>query len=120
VAYATVDESCRAAIGGAGFHLIPDCNASQKLRMLRCAAAMFLLLLRVRPDVVISTGAAPGFFALLFARWLGAETIWVDSMANSEELSLAGRMVQPYATLWLTQWENLASNTGPTYRGSVL
>jgi hypothetical protein len=81
---------------------------------------MFLLLLRVRPDVVISTGAAPGFFALLFARWMGAETIWVDSMANADELSMAGRMVRPYATLWLTQWRHLASNAGPSYRGSIL
>ena len=29
---------------------------------------MALALVRVRPDVVVSTGAAPGYFAILLAR----------------------------------------------------
>jgi hypothetical protein len=81
---------------------------------------VLLLLLRVRPDVVISTGAAPGYFALRLGRILGARTVWVDSVANAEELSMSGRMAGKYADLWLTQWEHLAEKGGPMFKGSVL
>ena len=47
----------------------------------------FLVVLRERPDVVVSTGAAPGYFALRFGRLFGARTLWLESIANVEELS---------------------------------
>jgi hypothetical protein len=75
--------------------------------------------LRERPDVVLSTGAAPGFFALLFGRLLGARTIWLDSIANIEELSMSGRMARRHADLWLTQWPHLARPDGPECAGRV-
>lgn len=61
-----------------------------------------------RPDVVISTGAAPGAVALFLGKVLGATTIWIESIANSEELSLSGRLARGFADVMLTQWEHLA------------
>nr|WP_183627691.1 UDP-N-acetylglucosamine--LPS N-acetylglucosamine transferase [Novosphingobium sediminicola] len=61
-----------------------------------------------QPDVVITTGAAPGVIALLVGKILGATTIWTDSIANSEELSLSGKIAKCFADLRLTQWEHLA------------
>jgi hypothetical protein len=78
------------------------------------------LLIRVRPDVVVSTGAALGYFAVRFGRWFGARTIWVDSVANAEELSMSGQMAGRHADLWLTQWPHLAREQGPAFLGSVL
>src|SRR5688572_14123026 len=83
VTYATVRPSYRADIDSSPFHVIPECNRSHKLRMLRCAFSVMVLLLRLRPDVVVSTGAAPGYFGIRFGRWLGIRTIWVDSVANA-------------------------------------
>jgi hypothetical protein len=120
VAYATVRKSYRSEIDQGRFYVIPDCNRSQKLRVLWCASAVLVLVLRIRPDVVSSTGAAPGYFAIRFGRWLGAETIWVDSVANAEELSMSGRKAGSHARLWLTQWRHLAAPDGPAFRGSVL
>lgn len=60
---------------------------------------MFLIVLLHRPDIVISTGAAPGFFALLFGKLLGARTIWIDSIANAEQLSVSGQKVKLFADL---------------------
>jgi hypothetical protein len=51
---------------------------------------------------------------------LGARTIWIDSIANVEELSLSGRRIGKHAHLWLTQWPHLAAPGGPRYEGSVL
>ncbi len=102
------------------FFTVPDASRWNKLRLLYQLLKMATILLRVRPQVVISTGAAPGYFALRIGKLLGARTIWVDSIANAEELSMAGRIVQPYADLWLTQWEHLARPEGPQHKGSVL
>ena len=105
---------------GARFHAVRDANQWNKLALALMAAQVLWLVLRVRPDVVVSTGAAPGYFAVRFGRMIGARTIWVDSIANAEELSLAGRMASRHAHVWLTQWPTLAGPHGPQYRGSVL
>ena len=120
VTFITVNEGYRADIGAASFRLIPDANRSSKVNLLRCAVAVFWRLLWLRPDVVVSTGAAPGYFGIRIGRLLGARTIWVDSVANVEELSMSGRRIGPHSDLWLTQWPHLARPEGPHYLGSVL
>lgn len=62
-----------------------------------------------RPDVIVSTGAAPGAIAVYIAKLYGIRTIWIDSVANCDELSLSGRAVRYVADLCLTQWPHLAS-----------
>lgn len=120
VLYATVNEAYRSDVKGARFRVIPDSNRWNKLALLRTAYAIIRLLLEERPQVVVSTGAAPGFFAVCFAKLLGARTIWLDSVANAEELSQSGSKVGKFADLWLTQWPHLATTEGPSYKGSVL
>ena len=65
--------------------------------------------MRVRPDVIISTGASLGFFAFKAGQLMGSKTIWVDSIANVEQISLTGKKVKNCSDVWLTQWEHLAS-----------
>ena len=103
-----------------GFYVIPEANRWQKLRLVRQFLRIVWLVLRIRPDAIVSTGAAPGYFALRLGRLIGARTIWVDSIANAEELSLSGRRAGRHATLWLTQWPHLEGPDGPHYEGAVL
>lgn len=102
------------------FHTVTDANRWQKTRLLRQLWQILRILLHERPDVVVTTGAAAGYFALRLGRLLGARTVWIDSIANAEELSLSGRKAGRYADLWLTQWPHLAEEGGPDYRGSVI
>jgi UDP-N-acetylglucosamine:LPS N-acetylglucosamine transferase len=119
-AYATVDAAYRPDVGADRFHIVPDATRWERLALLRLALRMAWIVLRERPDVVITTGAAPGYFALLFGRLLGARTVWLDSMANVDRLSLAGEKAQRFADMWMTQWPDLAmSSEGPIFRGSV-
>jgi len=99
---------------------VADANLDSKPRLVLLFVQLLILHLRVRPDVVISTGAAPGFFALMIGKCLGSRTVWLDSIANAEELSLSGQKVRRFADLWLTQWQELATEDGPSYRGRVL
>jgi UDP-N-acetylglucosamine:LPS N-acetylglucosamine transferase len=120
VVFATVREGYREDVSGADFRVIPDANRWNKIALLRCAIGIFWLLLKVRPDVVISTGAAPGYFGVRFGKWLGARVIWVDSVANAEELSMSGQKAGSFVDLWLTQWPHLANENGLKCLGSVL
>ena len=91
------------------FVLVPDASRWNKLKLAWSALRVLVALVRVRPDVVISTGAAPGYFAILFARLVGARSVWLDSIANAEELSMSGQKATRIATLTLTQWPELGA-----------
>ncbi len=115
--------------GGRGsdqrFYVVPDANRSRKLDLVHQVAAVGRVVLRERPTVVITTGASVGFFALVVAKMIGSRTVWLDSVANADELSLSGKRAGRFADLWLTQWPDLAKGQaglkdGPSYRGSVL
>jgi UDP-N-acetylglucosamine:LPS N-acetylglucosamine transferase len=120
VTFVTVHEGYRNEVAGAKFRIVPDSNLSNKRALLRTALAVWLVLLKERPEIVLSTGAAPGFFGVWFGKLLGARSIWVDSVANVDVLSVSGQWIGRHADLWLTQWPHLAGNQGPQFRGSVL
>lgn len=120
VTYATVRDGYRLEVAGEDFRLIPDSNRWNKLAVLRCALAVLRLVWQVRPDVVITTGAAPGYFGVRIGKLLGARVIWVDSVANVEELSMSGAKAGTFVDLWLTQWPHLAREGGPQCFGNVL
>ncbi|MEW6252351.1 MAG: UDP-N-acetylglucosamine--LPS N-acetylglucosamine transferase [Planctomycetota bacterium] len=120
VTYATVARAYAADVPGCRFRAIPDATQWNKLRLLWLAFRVLLLVLRERPDVIVSTGAAPGYFALRLGKLLRARTVWLDSIANVETLSLAGRLAGRYADLWLTQWPHLARPAGPHFLGGTV
>jgi UDP-N-acetylglucosamine:LPS N-acetylglucosamine transferase len=120
VLFVTVSKAYRTDVPGERFRCIPDATRWNKLKLVWMAAKLALIMLREWPDVVISTGAAPGYFAMRLGRLMRAKTIWIDSIANIEQLSLSGQMVCGKANLVLTQWPHLAQADAPLYRGSVL
>lgn len=120
VTYASVSVDGKQDVRGAPFILVPDATRWNKWGLIRLAFAVLWLLLRVRPDVVVTTGAAPGLMAIMLARLFGSRTVWIDSIANVECMSLSGQKARRFADLWLTQWEHLAQDGGPECRGAVL
>jgi UDP-N-acetylglucosamine:LPS N-acetylglucosamine transferase len=82
-------------------------------------ATLASVVIRVRPHVVITTGAAPGYVAIRLAKLLGARTMFIDSVANARELSLSAKLAEGHADRLLTQWPSVATSTGADYAGSV-
>lgn len=120
IIYLTTEKSCKSQVPGKDFYNVIDAALDKKVKLILLALEVFWIILKVRPHVVVSTGAAPGFFALMFGKLLGAKTIWVDSIANAEKMSVSGKKVKPFADLWLTQWQHIAHENGPFYMGNVL
>lgn len=109
-----------AEVGEAPYYRIPEANRDTPVRLFRAAVDIFVILCKYRPHVVVTTGAAPGAIAVLAGKALGARTIWIDSIANVERISMSGRVVRPFADLWLTQWEHLAQPRGPRWVGATV
>lgn len=120
IAYLTVESTYRPEVGESRFHVVLDATRWNKLKLLCMLAQIAWVIAKERPDVVISTGAAPGYFAIRLGKLAGARTMWVDSIANVEQLSLSGQKIMKHADRCLTQWAHLAGPDGPEYAGAVL
>lgn len=118
--YVTVRPDYIKDIKNGVLHVVRDATQWNPVGVAILAMQIFCLVAKVRPDIVVSTGAAPGYFAVRFGKLFGARTIWIDSLANVERLSKAGLLAEKYADLWLTQWPELARPAGPHYAGQVI
>jgi UDP-N-acetylglucosamine:LPS N-acetylglucosamine transferase len=120
VTFVTVHDFYRFQVPEYRFYTVNDATRWNKFGLIRMTWKLAWITWKEKPEVVVSTGAAPGYIALRLARLMGARTIWLDSIANVERLSMSGQRIGRYADLWLTQWAHLARAEGPHYAGSVL
>lgn len=120
VTYATTLQGLPEEFGAHPAVIVPDANRNEKLAILKAGIRIGWLVLGLRPHVVISTGALPGVMALALGRLIGAKTVWIDSVANAEEMSMSGRLARRFATHWLSQWDHVARAEGADCIGSVL
>lgn len=120
VTYASVEKEAARDVQGHRFFRFPDANRERKVALVFQIARIAWIFLRVRPQVVVTTGASCGYLAVRFGRLLGARTLFIDSIANAEKMSLSAQLALRHANLTLTQWPNLQSPHGPQYHGSVI
>lgn len=120
VHYVSTDLNLSAIETHKDISVVIDADLDNKFKLLLLSIQVAILVIRKRPDCVISTGAAPGYFAVLFGKLIGAKTIWVDSMANYSELSVSGKHASKICDLCLTQWPKLADNKRIKHLGSLL
>ncbi len=102
-------------------YTVGESNHTQPFRVMRTLVRCMVILLRERPDVVVSTGAAHGCICSLICKLMRGRIVWVDSIANVERLSLSGRIVRPIADLCITQWPRLSEKDPLTeYHGQII
>jgi len=119
IMFASTKESFADTVEGFPFYCIPDINRNEKLKFPNTVYKIFLLIKSIKPNVIISTGALPGLITLAAGKLFGAKTIWVDSIANVEELSLSGKIASRFADRTYTQWPHLADEKC-MFHGNVL
>ncbi len=87
--------------GGRVYHL---CHPRRSpLRFLVNLVQAFFVVLRERPRLAISTGADVAFATLLWAKLFGARVLFIET-GGTLEPSLTGRLVYPFADLFVVQW----------------
>jgi UDP-N-acetylglucosamine:LPS N-acetylglucosamine transferase len=120
VEYACTDAGRAADVPPGRFHVLTDANKQTPWRLVACAFQVMRLVVGSRPRVIISTGAAPGLIAIVCGKLIGARAVWLDIFGLVDRMTLSGRMVKPFADLYLVQWPHLAKPDGPHFRGSLL
>lgn len=120
VTYVTTDIRLPQKSGFSKYIEVDDYNQDQPIKVLIGFFKMLSIFWKTRPDVVISTGAAPGLVAMVCGRAFRAKTIWIDSIANTKQLSLSGRLAKRICHLILSQWPEVANQNECSYKGSVL
>ena len=119
VTYATVHAASAVDVAPAKLLTFRDVSRADWWRLPLAAWDAARILLAVRPQVIVTTGALPPLVLLTLARPFGIRTLWVDSIANSEVLSGSGRHAGKVASAVVTQWPQLAE-PGVEHWGSVL
>ena len=120
VLYMTTKDGIAQQSGASPFVIVPDCNRNQPIAVAHSFFSITKVILRYKPQIIITTGAMPGFLALVIGYLLRSKTIWIDSFANPEVMTMSGKYSKKIATLCLVQWEDLAKREGVEYAGRVI
>lgn len=62
---------------------------------------------KIKPDVVITTGTHTAVPMCYIVKLFRKKVIYIETFANIETKTLAGRMVYPIADLFIVQWESM-------------
>jgi UDP-N-acetylglucosamine:LPS N-acetylglucosamine transferase len=91
-------------------------------RMARATFWSLRVLLREKPDVIVSLGAEIALPFFYWAKLLRIKTVFIESWCRVEDLSRTGRLVYPVAGVFLVQWPQLLGACGPRaqFKGAVI
>jgi hypothetical protein len=121
VAFVGVRSAYGEEVTGHRFYAVRDVTRWDRIGLAILVAQLTFILMRERPRVVVTTGSGPGMVALALAKCLlRARTMWIDSIANCEQISLSGTRAKRFCDVWLTQWPHLSRTGGPDCWGAVL
>jgi UDP-N-acetylglucosamine:LPS N-acetylglucosamine transferase len=119
IEFICTQKSVASMVDGHHFYVIQDGNRWNKLQLVKAFLTMRRIINNAKPDVIITTGSAPGLMGVIAGRLKGVKTIWIDSIANVEHLSMSGRIARNVAHVAYTQWPHLA-NEKTLYKGNIL
>lgn len=118
---ATLGISASALPADARHYLIGECDRNHLWQAVKTVARCFKVVWRERPDVVLTTGSMPLALFCLVAKLFGAKIIWIDSISQIDRISMSGRLVRPFADLFLVQWPELEKRfPGTRYAGELV
>lgn len=91
-------------------------------RMARATVWAAKILLRERPDVLISLGAEIAIPFFYLAKVFNIKTLFIESWCRISTLSKTGQLLYPIADEFWVQWPQLLRVAGPKahYKGAVV
>jgi len=102
------------------FYMINDFSRTDAMKIVPVFVQALKIVWNENPDVIITTGAAPGL-VMVFIGWLfRKKTVWIDSLANVRRLSLSGRIASLFVCRIYTQWKELQREGRVFFAGNVL
>ena len=91
-------------------HFLELTNRKEKnfpILMVKNSFKTFKIMLKERPDFVISTGVLSMIPACLIGKLLGAKLIYIESFAKTETPTQTGKLLYHFADHFMVQWPGL-------------
>jgi UDP-N-acetylglucosamine:LPS N-acetylglucosamine transferase len=73
--------------------------------LVRNTALAWRTVARLRPDLIVSTGAGVAFPFFLIGRLRGARTVYLEVFDRIDSATMTGRLCYPLSDRFLLQWE---------------
>ncbi len=67
----------------------------------------FGILLKERPDFIVTTGALIAYPFCVIGKLMGVKIVYVESFARVKRPSLTGRLLYDFSDLFIVQWEDM-------------
>jgi len=93
-------------LDGKEYHVVMDPRRNPARFAINFLQA-FSLLVKKRPDVIISTGAGVTFSFCLLGKMLGSKIIYVECGCRVTKPSIAARLIYPLSDLFIVRWKPL-------------
>ena len=119
-AYVSMFDSYAEQVEGSRYYIIPDASRFEWASFLPVFSKAIMILLKERPNAIVTTGSAPMLAFILLGRLIGARTLWIDSIANCERMSSSGRLAKKLAHRVVSQWPEVADKEGVQCWGAVV
>lgn len=102
-------------------HVIGECDRNAPLDMVKVFLRSLRVVAKERPDAIVTTGSLPLAMVCLWVKVFRGKVVWIDSIAQIDDLSWSGKMVQRFADLAFSQWPEVADRYPKvTYVGQLL
>lgn len=91
-------------------YFVSQINRKELLFVIKFIALFFrsfFILLKEKPDVIVSTGALATFPISFLGKIMRKKIIYIESFARVDEASLTGRLMYKIADLFIVQWEDM-------------
>lgn len=91
-------------------YVCPQINRHEKnflIHFIKLFVKAIKIMFKEKPDFIITTGALVAFPFCVCAKLRKSKIIYIESFARVHNKSLTGRLVYPFADLFLVQWEPL-------------
>lgn len=81
----------------------------------------FIILIKEKPDIILSTGSEIVLPCFFIAKFFGIKTIFVESLTRIDDLSGTGKISRHLTNLFLVQWPELSKKYKKAiYKGNLL
>ena len=96
--------------------------AANPFRLMRAFIQALKILGQEKPDVILSSGAEIAIPYFVLGKFLSIKTIYLESWCRIKTRSFTGRIVYPFADIFLVQWPEMLEIYGSKarYWGAVI
>ncbi len=91
-------------------------------KMVRAFFKIFNILIKEKPNLIISTGSEIAIPAFIFAKLMGIKSIYIETWSRVNNKSRTGRILYFVTDVFLVQWQDLLKEYGKKarYVGGVI